>query len=190
MSTQLLLSGHDFLMAENHALALDPNAPARLTICIDSAKTVLVPQELYEPELAEGYMAVNDKALDDDECIVNAQKGEIVALIAVSRRLAQAFDNPSWKVTYTSPLLDGIVSYTKAVRIQTTPHNTYITISNNGSLQYAEVFATTDPTNIAFVMNKLGEVFKLGRYEIKVTGDDAGAIVENLNDTFKNCQEA
>jgi len=190
VSTQLLLSGHDFLMAENHALALDPNAPANITICIDSAKTVLVPQELYEPALAEGYMAVNDKAVDDDECIVTARKGEIVALMAVSRRLVQAFDNQSWKVTYTSPLLDGIVSYTKAVRIKTIAQNTYVTISDNGSLQYAEVFATTDPTNIAFVMNKLGEVFKLNRYEIRVSGENAGEIVENLKDAFNNCKEA
>ena len=113
-----------------------------------------------------------------------------MALIAVGRRLTQAFDNQPWKVTYTSPLLDGIVSYTKAVRIKTIGQNTYVTISDNGSLQYAEVFATTDPTNIAFVMNKLGEVFKLNRYEIRVSGENAGEIVENLKDAFNNCKEA
>ena len=54
-----MLSGHDFLMAVAQVDNLDPSQTTTLTVCIDSAKTVLVPAELYSPEMNEGYMAVN-----------------------------------------------------------------------------------------------------------------------------------
>ena len=51
-----MLSGHDFLMAR---AALDELAEGvrELTVCIDSAKTVLVPAALYSTDMNEGYMA-------------------------------------------------------------------------------------------------------------------------------------
>ena len=86
-----MLSGHDFLMAR---AALDELADAReLTVCVDSAKTVLVPAALYSTDMNEGYMAVNDKPVDDDESVVTAASGDVVALMAVDSRIATLLAN-------------------------------------------------------------------------------------------------
>ena len=70
-----MLSGHDFIMAR---AALDEVAEAReISVCIDSAKTVLVPAALYSTDMNEGYMAVNDKPVDDDESVVAASCGDV-----------------------------------------------------------------------------------------------------------------
>ncbi len=188
MSTQLMLSGHNFIMAEQFANEMDEATPVTLRVTIDSAKTILVPQSMYEPALAEGYLSVNDKPLVSDECIVTARKEDIVALMAVDQRVARALKNDNWKVTYSSPLLEGITSYTKCVRITTTQENTYIIISNNGELQYAEVFATTELDNILFVVEKLREVLNIKGYEARVSGPNAVAVAESLKGLFKVCK--
>ncbi len=188
MSTQLMLSGHNFIMAEQFAKELDESTPANLRITIDSAKTILVPQSLYEPTLADGYMSINDKPLESDECIVTARKGDIIALMAIDQRIARALNNDKWKITYSSPLLEGIISYAKGVRITMTPKNTYITISDNGKLMYAEAFATTDPNNVRFIMEKLHEVMKIKKYEARVSGPNAENVAQALNGLFKECK--
>lgn len=182
-----MLSGHDFLMAR---AALDELADAReLIVCVDSAKTVLVPAALYSTDMNEGYMAVNDKPVDDDERVVTAASGDVVALMAVDSRIATLLANlDECKVSYTSPLLEGVVNYTRAVRITLTAENTYVVVSDNGKLLYAEVFATTEPDNLMFVMSKLDDVLSLKGYEVRVQGDAAPMIVESLSELFADCK--
>lgn len=182
-----MLSGHDFLMAR---AALEELADAReLTVCVDSAKTVLVPAALYSTDMNEGYMAVNDKPVDDDERVVTASCGDMIALMAVDSRIATLLANlDECKVSYTSPLLEGVVGYTRAVRITLTAENTYVVVSDNGKLLYAEVFATTEPDNLMFVMSKLGDVLSLKGYEVRVQGDAAPMVVESLAELFADCK--
>lgn len=188
MSTQLMLSGHNFIMAEQFANELDENTPANLRVTIDSAKTILVPQSLYEPSMAEGYLSLNDKRVEREECIVTAQKADIVALMVIDQRIARALKNDKWKVTYSSPLLEGVVSYAKCVRINITEQNTYITISDNGKLQYAEAFATTQIDNILFIVENLHEVLSIKGYEVRVSGPDAESVAEAMKGRFKVCK--
>ena len=183
-----MLSGHDFLMAR---AALDELAEGvrELTVCIDSAKTVLVPAALYSTDMNEGYMAVNDKPVDDDERVVTASCGDVIALMAVDSRIATLLANlDECKVSYTSPLLEGVVGYTRAVRITLTAENTYVVVSDNGKLLYAEVFATTEPENLLFVMSKLNDVLSLKGYEVRVQGDAAPMVVESLAELFADCK--
>ena len=185
-----MLSGHDFLMATSVANELYAAAEVEIAISVDSAKTVLVPAELYAPDMAVGYMCVNDRRPNDDECVIAATKGDIVALMALERRIVQLFENPLWRVTYHSPLLDGVVSYARAVRISLTANNCYVTISDNGKLLYAEAFATTEPDNIAFVLGKLREVLRIDGFEVRISGEGSEAVVERLSSMFKDCKQA
>lgn len=189
VSTRLMLSGHDFLMATSAVENLDGDAALNLTVSIDSAKTVLVPAELYTSEMAEGYLAVNDKAAGEGEKCVAAVAAGIVAVMAVDERIVRLLgSNPLWRVTYTSPLLEGVVSYTRAVRVTLTADNTHIVVSDHGKLLYAEVFATTEPDNILFVMTKLCEIMSIANFETRVAGPEAQAVAAMLAEVMTDCK--
>lgn len=193
VSTRLLLSGHDFLMAASvvseHKEGQAEGEVIDATVCFDTPKTMLVPEALYSPEMNRVYMAVNDLMLGDDECVVVASKDGVVALTAVDKRINTLLSNlENWTVRYTSPLLEGIVGYARAVRITLTDENSYVVVSDHGRLLYAEAFATTDPDNLLFVMNKLREVLSLKGCEVRVSGSGASATAERLTELFADCK--
>lgn len=208
VSTRLLLSGHDFLMASaavrdceesltergtNVEGSAEKVCGARIdaTVCFDTPRTVLVPETLYSPEMNRGYMAVNDFTLGDDECVVAAVQDGVVALMAVDKQICTLLSNleaEKWCVHYTSPLLEGVVNYTRAVRITLTAENSYVTISDHGKLQYAEAFATTEPDNLLFVMSRLRELLSLKGYEVRVSGPSADAVAGRLSELWVDCK--
>lgn len=184
MSIQLVLSGHNFLMAVDALNALPKGQACKITISVDSFKTVLVPDELFDDTCAEGYLAAANRASDDNERAVVIHSDGITAVCAVSAVVADLIaSNPQWNVCYTTPLLDGIIPYSKTVRISLTPQNCYFVVCNN-SLRYAEVFAESDIDNIVFIASHLCHTMKLCGYDVKVRGTEVESVVERLKPLF------
>lgn len=185
VSIQLTLNGHNFRDILQTIEGIDSTMPCRIKITADTSKTVLVPLKYFKQGLEANYLAINDKALTDEETAVTTQMDDIVAIMAVDAQVAHHLSK-EWKVEYHTPIFDGIMPFAKTVRILTTDENCYFIVCND-TLQYADVFAENEPENIAFIASKLSEAMGLKRYEVRIKGTQDETICALLKGIFRNC---
>ncbi len=162
------------------------------SLSFDTAKTVLVPAELYEKGAEEDYLRFNGMTLAPGEVAVASDpRNGIVAVMGVPA--------PEWtphkdkyergEVGVTSPLLFAAGGFGSGRRgreviILLTAGNVYLAVWD-GSLRMAEVLPDNSVDSILYYMQVVGRMFRLRKFDIHLGGQGAGPVAEALRHYYK-----
>lgn len=172
------------------------------SLSFDTAKTVLVPVELYERGTEEEYLRFNGMALSAGEkAVASEPRRGIVAIMGIR---AEEWENYERKyergeVTVTSPLIFVATGAAgcdekrrkREVNIFLTDENAYLAVwekgrGDEGGLRMAEVLPDTSTDSLLYYMQVVGRSFNLRRFDINIGGQCAGMVAETLRHYFKN----
>jgi hypothetical protein len=169
---------------------------------LDTAKTLLLPAELYCPGAEAEFLRFNGMELADGEVAVVSEvsdvgaSGRIVAVMGVAAGVAAGAgvgenEGVGGVGGVPSPLL-GLVEAAagaaasgakRSVNIHLTAKNCYLVVWEKG-LQMAEVLPDTSLDSLLYYMQVVGRSFKLRRFEIRVGGVRAGVVADALRGYF------
>ena len=174
------------------------------SLSFDTAKTVLVPVELYERGTEEEYLRFNGMALSADEkAVVSEPRDGIVAIMGIRAEEWGDYEreNERGEVTATSPLLFVVAGAAgrdekrrkREVNIFLTDENAYLAVwekerggEGENGLRMAEVLPDTSTDSLLYYMQVIGRSFMLRRFDINIGGDRAEIVADTLRRYLKN----
>jgi hypothetical protein len=151
----------------------------------DTAKTVLVPDEIFERGAEESYLRFNGMAPTTGEIAVATDSREgIVAVMAVPVNEWETFRKRGGGAV-SSPLLSVAENRGKnrEMNIALTERNFYFAVWDH-SLRMAEVLPDNSIDSILYYMQVLGHKFRLKRFDIYVGGERAGLVAYTLRQYY------
>lgn len=183
VSIQLALDGHSF-SAPALAGEFPDDGPVEVEVL--TARTMLVPAEMFDAGDAGALLAANGMAAAADECAVcSAPHNGIVAVMAVPKDAAQAVgEKLGGRARYTTPLLGEVLAGVQTVWAYRTAGLLYIKVYD-GALRFAGVVPAPDEADVCYFMERLGTEFKLADYVLGISGDGAKACGKSLKGYFK-----
>ncbi len=185
VSIQLALDGHSFSIVGGQRGILPETA---VSVEILTARTLLVPEELFAPEHAAALLAADGKApLTGEETICTAPQQGVVAVMAVPsqalQQLRERFDEET-TLTYTTPLLRDPHPTRPTVLLQWIAGYLYIKIYHAG-LRLAEVLPAPTDADIRYAIERIGTAFPLKQYVLRVAGREARRLGKLASKPFK-----
>lgn len=183
VSIQLTLDGHSF-----SAPALSGEFPGGDPVDVEllTARTMLVPADVFGAEDARALLAANGMAATADECAVySAPHNGIVAVMAARRDAVWAVtEKLGDRVRYTTPLLRKVQAGVPTVWAYRTAGLLYIKVYD-GALRFAGVIPAPDEADVCYFTERLGKEFPLTDYVLGISGDGAKACGKSLKGYFK-----
>lgn len=143
------------------------------TVCeVLTPKTVLVPQELFDPRQAGGYLNAAGTPCDDGEMPVWSDPEEgIVAVMALPRIEAESLGRPNGgRMRFTTPLLGKAPGGKPVVQLRI-GQGAYCVKVWDGGLRLAEAFPLDGPDDPLFTVARLDGMFGFGRFDCLLYGD-------------------
>ena len=185
VSIQLALDGHSFSIVGSRAALSE----AVVSVEILTPRTLLVPEELFDPSHAGTLLAADGKAPHTGEEIVHSAPVEgIVALMTVPtkalRRLRERLETDA-ELAYTTPLLAPAHPDKPTVLLHRAAGYLYIRIYNGG-LRLAEVLPTPTDADIRYVLERLETEFPLKQYAVQLTGKENRRLEKLVGNRFKS----
>ena len=169
-------------------------------ISFDTAKTLLVPAEMYERGVEEDYLRFNGMALGAGETAVASEATDgIVAIMGIPSSEWESFKHryERGEVSVTSPLLCvaarqgrrklglGLdLGRKRSVNIFLTGDNLYLAVWDS-ALRMAEVFPDNSVDSLLYYIQVVGRSFALRRFDINVDGEGADIAAEALRQYYK-----
>jgi hypothetical protein len=158
-------------------------------ISFDTAKTVLVPAELYAEGTKEDYLRFSGMALAADEvAVASAPESGIVAVMAVTTDEWNRYEDryERGELAVSSPLLamTGGAGGRRDVCIHLTEGNLYLTVWEGG-LRMAEVMPDNSLDSILYYLQVVGRRFTLRKFSFHVSGPRAGLVADSLRRYYK-----
>ena len=141
------------------------------TIEVVSAKTILVPRELFDAQSADYLLQLSGMALTDEETILHSDpKGQTIVLMAVPNSSRQAIEEQlQGHIAWSSPLLhtpDGEVAQLWIARFDDL---IYLKIWGTGqALRQAEVLRAPAAEDTLYYVTELARELNLGDCPIRV----------------------
>ncbi len=191
-SIEPLLGGHNFTSGEGGVTV----------VALDTAKTVLVPAEMYEEGVGEEYLVFNGMEPGEGEVAVASEPMEVSGvhgggIVAVMAVRSDVLELVGGDFRVTSPLLiiasgAGRERRKREVNIFLTDDNAYLAVweKGEGGLRMAEVLPDTSMDSLLYYMQVVGRSFKLRRFDINIGGERAGMVADTLRRYFKNVKTA
>lgn len=160
--------GHSFSSADIEAVR---NASQPVVVNLISAKTTLVPAELFDKEHAIDYLHDVGLYPAHNECVVYSKENEgIVAVMAMSAKCCDALrEAATHGLNFTSPLLESN-ALDKGCAIHLEGDVLYVYINDNG-LRFAEVMECTTDADVLYYLTKIGEAYNFNNMYARATGD-------------------
>ncbi len=185
VSIQLALDGHSFSLVGGQGILPETD----VTVEILTARTLLVPEELFAPQYAAALLAADGKApLTGEETICTAPQQGVVAVMAVpSQALQQLYErfDEGTALTYTTPLLLDPHPTKPTVLLQWIAGYLYIKIYHTG-LRLAEVLPAPTDADIRYAIERIGTAFPLKQYALRVAGREARRLSKLAGKFFKH----
>ena len=184
VSIQRSLDGHSFSIP---ALSEVPAGHDPVTVELLLPRTMLVPRELFDAGRAAELLAANGMPPAADECAVSCgTEEEYAAVAAVNREALQLVtEKLGVRARFTTPLLHTPRHAAKTVWMCRRAELLYIKVYDGGALQLAEVVPVETEADLLYFIGRLGGVFTLKEYELRIAGDDAKAARRLLGKTFR-----
>lgn len=182
VSIQQSLDGHSFSV---RGLEGDFAGQEPVEVELLSARTMLVPKELFSPECARTLLAANGTPAGEDERVVwSDTRAETVAVMAAdAQALRQTQDRLGTRVRFTTPLLHVPIAAGPTVWLYCSEQLLYIKVYNV-QLRLAEVIAISSEADILFAAEQLAREFAPGEYELCVAGERARILYKLLRKQF------
>lgn len=185
VSIQLALDGHSFSIVGGQRIQPVPAVKVEIL----TARTLLVPEELFAPEQAAALLAADGKApLTGEETICTAPQDGIVAVMAVPsqalQQLRERLDEGT-ALTYTTPLLLDPHPTKPTVLLQWIAGYLYIKIYHE-RLRLAEVLSAPADADIRYAIERFDTAFPLNRYTLQIAGGEARRLGKLAGKFFKH----
>lgn len=149
--------------------------------------TVLVPEALFDPDAAREILAANGTPAGEEEQVVccKPQNG-VVALVAVDRALLEQLEGRyPGRLNFSTPLLHDPQKHEKTIWIARRENLLYVKVYRDGLLQLAEVIPAPGPEEITYFIERLGQLFPLADFELRLSGDEDKSIRKTFGKRFK-----
>ena len=159
VSIQLKLGGHSFSADTLTRVSADGNA----TLVVETHKATLVPEQAFDPALAEHYLAAVGLPCADNETAVYspAQDGTRVVM-AVARKAYDAItERFGSRVRFTSPLFCGTHDEGRNISIRIIGGTAYIRVFDGG-LQACEAVSLSSDDDVLYYALRIGEAAGIG----------------------------
>ncbi len=163
------------------------------SVSVDTARTVLVPSELYRKGEEEAFLRFNGMELAADEiAVASDERDGIVAVMAVPGETWEPLKERYEKgeATVTSPLLDvvgaGRGRRKRNVSILLTAENLYVAVWENGKLRMAEAMPDNSVDTILYCLQVMGRDIRVSKFDIDISGPGAGLVAANLRRYYKS----
>lgn len=166
VSIRRVLDGHSFSEAERERLVKD--APAEVYIA--SPKSTLLPAEIVGNATPDEWLRAAGYALGDDEvAICSAPNDGCVAVVAVSRLLAQTLAQMPKVVVRSLLLLDTVAE-----------RGTVLTLYGgclyvryyDGGLRFAEVAEVANDADICYYLQRIDQVYNIYNIGVRITPEN------------------
>ncbi len=182
VSIQQSLDGHSFSV---RGLDCEFTGSEPVAVEVLSARTMLVPKELFDAERARALLAANGMPLRGAERVVwSDTQAETVAVIAVHpEAIRQTEERLGARVRFTTPLLHVPIAACATVWLYYTGLLLYIKVYK-GALQLAEVIEAPAEADILFALERLGQEFAADDYELCVAGERDRPLYKLLRKRF------
>lgn len=185
VSIQLALDGHSFSIVG--AQGILPEAAVKIEIL--TPRTLLVPEELFDPQQAPMLLAADGKTpLTGEEVVWSNPHNSVVAVMAVPsqalQQLHQYFDAGT-AVEYITPLLVDLRPSKPTMLIQLAAGYLYIKIYGTG-LRLAEVLPVPTDTDVRYAIERLDSTFPTKQYALRTAGKEAYRLAKLISDRFKS----
>jgi hypothetical protein len=158
-------------------------------VAFDTAKTVLVPIDLYDEGAGKDYLRFNGMAIAADEVAVASSPHDgIVAVMAVRADEWNEHKDrcERGEAVVTSPLLRAATERVRgrSVNIVLTDQNVYLAVWD-GDLKMAEAMPDNSTDSILYYMQVVGRRFNLKKFDIRVSGPRTGLVADALRHYYK-----
>ncbi len=184
VSIQLALNGHAFSIVGGQRILPEPTVKVEIL----TARTMLVPKELFAPEQAAALLAADGKApLAGEETVCTDPQQDVAAVMAVpSQALQQLRERlaEGTTLTYTTPLLLDPQPDKPTVLLQWIAGYLYIKIYHAG-LRLAEVLPAPTDADIRYAIERLGTAFPFKQYALLAAGSEARRLGKLAGKFFK-----
>ena len=161
--------GHSFSSADIEAAR---NASQPVVVNLISAKTTLVPAELFDKEHAIDYLHDVGLYPAHNECVVYSKENEgIVAVMAINAECyKQLQEAVTHGLSFIMPLMEEYEEMYKGCAIHLEGDVLYVYINDNG-LRFAEVMECTTDADVLYYLTKIGEAYNFNNMYARATGD-------------------
>ena len=183
VSIQQSLDGHSFSRPKPEEWH-PTNDPVQIELILPHA--ALVPETLYRKGFEADLLAANGCPAAENETVVacDAQNG-CVALVAVNRDLSDQIAGNFPNARFSTPLEHQPQERNKCVWISRRENLLHVKIYDDNRLLFAEVIPVASETEIAYFIQRLGQVFPLRDYGLLLAGDDPKKIRKWIGKAFK-----
>ena len=185
VSIQLRLDGHSFSEEVLDSLA---KGKKPVEISALSAKTLLVPRELFDEKVAPALMQINGMTPTDSERILHTDPTQpFVALIAVNRTSADRIQaRLGNRVQWTTPLLHSGDYSLPCVWIFRYEELVYLKIWTQRNLRLAEILIVPTSEDLLYYITELLPEMELANCDIRLAGNPTKQDSHLLKEYFKH----
>lgn len=185
VSIQLALDGHSFSIVG--AQGILPESAVKVEILTN--RTLLIPEEIFDPQHAPLLLAADGKTpLTGEETVWSNPHNGIVAVMSVpSEALQQLHEylDADTSVEYITPLLVDLRPSKPTMLLQLTGRYLYIKIYRTG-LRLAEILPVPTDTDIRYAIERLDCTFPTREYALRTVGKEAYRLAKLISNRFKS----
>lgn len=168
VSIRLKSGGHSFSASELSTIA----GGESVEVVVLTAKTALVPAEVFSAEHAASYLVDMGLSPAANECIVCSEnRNGIVAVMAINRECFDALQRANVGVSYTSPLVDND-SMEQGSVLMLEDGLLYVRVYNEG-LRFAEVMECGSDADVLYYLSVVNEAYNIYNMHARAKGDVA-----------------
>ena len=184
VSIQLKLDGHSF---SRDILPRKIAEGANVEVELLTAKSIAVPAECFDPELAENLLAMSGIALSEDEQAVwSGEQEGIVAVMALPRDYAEGLQSHYGdRLQYSSPLLRKISGKGRYLYIYNMGKLAYFKLYNESQIEYCQAHSLTGGDDLLYIIERLAQEFSLRDFVVGLAGDCNTALLKVLKQYHK-----
>jgi hypothetical protein len=163
--------GHSFSSADIEAVR---NASQPVVVNLISAKTTLVPAELFDKEHAIDYLHDVGLYPAHNEFVVYSKENEgIVAVMAINAECyKQLQEAATHGLSFIMPLMEEYEEMYKGCAIHLEGDVLYVYINDNG-LRFAEVMECTTDADVLYYLSVVNEAYNIYNMHARAKGDVA-----------------
>lgn len=183
----------EWLRAEGLGNGGHANAALReVKLHLDTLKTVLVPQELFDRDKTGDYLGINNITIGERESVVLAGIPDgMVAIVVYPREVLDVMHGAFGdRLLFCSPFEVAVgMGGRHGATIYLTDNHAYITVRGaSGWLRLCEVLPYSVDTDLLYYATRLCEQFDLARATVTVGGVGAQTVARSLRRVFRDCK--
>ena len=168
VSIRLLSGGHSFSSADIDAVR---NASQSVEVTVISAKSTLVPAEVFDSEHAEEFLHAVGHYPTHNECVVysNADDDTVAVMAMNAECYTKLTEAATHGITFSSPLLNE-EPMTRGCALHLEGDVLYVLVYDDG-LRLAEAVECTNDADVLYYLATIGEVYDIYNMYARVTGN-------------------